>query len=678
MLKKNKAAGHDRISAEILKAIPEKLLLVILKLMNKIKNTCHYPQNWAIGITSLLLKDGDDEDPDNYRAITVTNCLAKVLATLINERLDEWCTKNSIICKEQIGFEKKSRPADHLFVLKTLVDSYNSKNKKIYACFVDFRKAFDCVWRTGLFFKLIKSNMSLNFIKLIQNMYKKTNNSLKVANGLGRSFNTHRGVQQGCILSPRLFNIFLNDLPSLFDESCHPLSLGDRKLNCLMYADDLVMLSETPQGLQSCLDKLKSYTVEWGLEINKNKTKILTFQRYGQRKHHHYNFGDLTIETTDKYKYLGTTLTHTGNFKTNQNLLKKKGLRAAYLILKGIGKNSKVSTAIKIYEKIIEPILTYNCEVTEAFMPDGWKYDKFKTKIWDTGHELNKTNLSFIRQILGVHKKTTNIALLAETGKFPICVKIFSHIIKYWLRIKTTEKTFLKEAHKMNEVNFSSGKRSWMKMINFLTKYTEIDKTKPIHIKSINKMTKTFKHKISLKYRDWWTQQAQVTGSNKLDFYYQFKRNFVFEKYLDNIPRNIRIPITRIRLSCHPFPVETGRYASPKIQRKDRLCKICHLQNIGDELHYLCQCKNVILEKIRNKFITDIKSKCPKLAPLSMENIINYCLTLHDPDTQLPMAMYAKEITDSFKNITNLQTKPITCVITRYGRQTKAPVRLDL
>ena len=124
--------------------------------------------------------------------------------------------------------------------------------------------------------------------------------------------------------------------------------------------------------------------------------------------------------------------------------------------------------------------------------------------------------------------------------------------------------------------------------------------------------------------------------------------------------------------------METGRYTSPKIPRKDRLCKICHLQAVGDELHYLNQCKNDILEKIRNKFFADIKLKCPKTAPLPNENIINYCLTLHDPDVQLPMAVYAKEITNSFKNITNLQSKPKTCVITRYGRQTKAPVRLDL
>ena len=206
--------------------------------MNKIKNTCQYPQIWAIGIISLILKDGDDEDPNNYRAITVINSLAKVLAIMINTRLEKWCSEQDIIRREQIGFEKESRPADHLFVLKTLIDSYNNKGKKVYACFVDFQKAFDSVWRTGLFYKLIKNNMSLNFIKLIQNMYEKTNCSIKLKNGTSRSFQTCRGVQQGCILSPRLFNIFINDIPPLFRNDCDPLKLGDETLSCLMYADD--------------------------------------------------------------------------------------------------------------------------------------------------------------------------------------------------------------------------------------------------------------------------------------------------------------------------------------------------------------------------------------------------------------------------------------------------------
>ena len=74
-----------------------------------------------MGITSLLFKEGDDDDPNNYRAITVTDALSKVLAIMLNERIGKWSTDNNIKAKEQIGFEKKTRPADHLFVLNVKI-----------------------------------------------------------------------------------------------------------------------------------------------------------------------------------------------------------------------------------------------------------------------------------------------------------------------------------------------------------------------------------------------------------------------------------------------------------------------------------------------------------------------------------------------------------------------------
>ena len=113
-LKNNKATGPDRIPAEMLKASSEDALKILLKTMNKIKTTIHCPEKWAVGITSLLFKEGDDEDPNNYRAITVADSLSKILAILINERLDKWCSQNNILKMEQIGFQKKSRPGDHL------------------------------------------------------------------------------------------------------------------------------------------------------------------------------------------------------------------------------------------------------------------------------------------------------------------------------------------------------------------------------------------------------------------------------------------------------------------------------------------------------------------------------------------------------------------------------------
>ena len=203
-LKSNKSAGPDRIPAEMLKASPEIILKLLVKIMNKIKSLEHYPLKWALGITSLIFKDGNDEDPNNYRAITVTDAMSKILAIMINERLNLWQSNNNILCEEQIGFKKKSRPSDHLFVLKNCIDKYLNQGKKIYTCFVDFQKAFDSVWRTGLYYKLIEYGMSLNLIKLIKNMYDKTNQSLKINNQRSCIFNTHKGVRRVYIKSPTL------------------------------------------------------------------------------------------------------------------------------------------------------------------------------------------------------------------------------------------------------------------------------------------------------------------------------------------------------------------------------------------------------------------------------------------------------------------------------------------
>ena len=682
-LKNNKAAGPDRIPAEMIKSSSEPIIKILLKTMNKIKSTFQYPEQWAVGITSLLFKDGDEEDPNNYRAITVTDVLSKLLAILMNDRLEKWSTQNNIIRKEQIGFEKKSRPSDHLFVFKTLIDSYNNDGKKLYACFVDFKKAFDSVWRVGLFYKLIKYGMDLGFIKLIKNMYDKTSQSLKIDNEVTRTFRTYKGVKQGCILSPRLFNIFLNDLPEIFDSStCDPVYLGEEeKINCLMYADDLIILSQSEAGLQECLHKLHNYTETWDLKINIKKTKVMIIQRAGRRKQNNFYFGEHILENTDHYKYLGTIITHTGSFKLNEVNLKQKGLRASYIISQNIGPYSKPSTSIRIFEKIIEPILLYNCEVTGAFFPNSWKYDKFVNKMWDLGAETNKVVLGFLKQLLGVNKKTANIAIHAETGKYPICLKMFNHIIKYWLRLNTTKKTLLKMAKDLNTKSLIKEKTSWEKIVVYLLKVTNITEKPTTDEKNNNKIASTFKKEIKRRYETWWKDQAKITGENKLDYYYKYKRTFAYETYLDNIPKYIRSYITRLRLSCHSFPIEIQRYTKKKnrIIRENRKCTICNIGETGNEEHYLLRCTNSEISRAREDFLKEIKSEIQPFESFSNKNIIDYCMTMNDPNTQLKMAKFAKTILITYKDETDGSTEIIKpAAITRSGRQTKKPDKLNL
>ena len=99
--------------------------------------------------------------------------------------------------------------------------------------------------------------------------------------------------------------------------------------------------------------------------------------------------------------------------------------------MNSLKQNAKPSTSIKLFEKIVEPILTYSCEVALAIIPKSLDYNKFYLNMWEHGSEINKVCMSFLRQLLGVHKKTSNLALMSETGKFPPIMKVYIQIYKY-------------------------------------------------------------------------------------------------------------------------------------------------------------------------------------------------------------------------------------------------------
>ncbi len=83
---------------------------------------------------------------------------------------------------------------------------------------------------------------------------------MKLPSGLSEFFETNVGVKQGCVISPILFNIFLNDIPKIFDTAqSFPVTLYAELINCLLYADDIALVSSTEEGLQHCIDRLQSY-----------------------------------------------------------------------------------------------------------------------------------------------------------------------------------------------------------------------------------------------------------------------------------------------------------------------------------------------------------------------------------------------------------------------------------
>ena len=153
----------------------------------------------------------------------------------------------------------------------------------MYVCFVDFSKAYDSVWRVGLPYKLILNGLSTKFIHLIKSMYENLQLSVKPSDGVTPFFDSLLGVRQGCNLSPLIFNLFVNDIfQELKDNSCEPIKLQQKDINCLMYADDLLILSETEAGLNNSLQRLGTYAKRWKLKISQKKTKIMVFSKQGR------------------------------------------------------------------------------------------------------------------------------------------------------------------------------------------------------------------------------------------------------------------------------------------------------------------------------------------------------------------------------------------------------------
>ena len=200
-------------------------------------------------------------DPSNYRGISLLSCLGKLYTAILNTRLTKYAIAKSILKPEALGFVAGNRTSDAHLILHSLIQRYcHQQNEKIFSCFVDFSKAFDTIPRDLLFRKLLGYGINGKFFNNLKTLYTNDNCCVKVGNQITESFLANQGVKQGCILSPLLFNIFIADIVDRFsNENCRPLRINEaQSISCLLWADDVVLMSRSEEGLKNMLSALAS------------------------------------------------------------------------------------------------------------------------------------------------------------------------------------------------------------------------------------------------------------------------------------------------------------------------------------------------------------------------------------------------------------------------------------
>ena len=172
------------------------ILPFLISFFSEILKSHYYPENWCKGIITPIHKQGEIDNPDNYRGITINSCLSKLFNLLLTKHLTTFTNDNQILKYNQIGFRKSFRTSYHVFTIKTIISKYLKENKKLYLCFVDFRKAYNSIWREALFYKLSAYyDVSTNFINILHNMYKKVHLSVRLPNGITQSFSSNIGLR---------------------------------------------------------------------------------------------------------------------------------------------------------------------------------------------------------------------------------------------------------------------------------------------------------------------------------------------------------------------------------------------------------------------------------------------------------------------------------------------------
>ena len=525
--------------------------------------------------------------------------------------------------EKQSSHRKKSRTTDNVFILRSVYEKYCLKdNKKLYACFIDFRKAFDCIWHEGLFLKLQKMGIRGNFYQVIKSMYKNATAAVKFnSSELSQPFPILRGVKQGDILSPLLFNLFVNDiLPLLQCPESSPPSLIDKPVGGLLYADDLVVLSTTHEGLQTSLKKLSAYCKEWKLEINRTKSKTMCLSKEGRSINEDFFIGEDKLENVSSYTYLGLEITDTFSFTCAQKSLTDKAMRALFK-LKGLlhGSGLQPSASLRLFDQLIKPICLYGSEIWGAEFCNSSELPKILKNMEKLICE--KINISMCRFTLGLHKKSQISAIRGELGRYPLGIDIIANLMKYRDALKKKDKgSILYKA--LLSCEKSSNKRInnklWDQKCCLIQQHIEdtsfnLDFSKRKCVKTI----------FESHYNTYWRQKINL--EKKMRTYCLFKERFVPEDYLQIHNEAHRKALTRLRVSAHSLAIEKGRYTTPTTPVEDRICAHCPGNIIEDEFHFMMKCEKY--EMTRKAMFTHIESICPNFRTLGDTERFTYMLS---------------------------------------------------
>lgn len=381
-MKNGKSPGSDNIVIEMVKDGGDRVIELLRIAFNKCLDDQKIPEIWNCAVVILLYKKGNKADLNNYRPISLLSHLYKLFTKIITLRLTNKLDSYQPV--EQAGFRSGYSTLDHILAMRIMVEKTTEYQMTLWLAFIDYKKAFDSVETWSVLESLQNARIDHRYCALVENMYKKATLRVNLP-PVTEPVSIKKGVRQGDTLSPKLFTLVLEDILRSLHWEDYGISVLGRRLNNLRYADDIVLLASSPDELQHMMQELSDASNRCGLEMNLDKTKVMT----NTESNATIKVDHAVIERVDKYVYLGQEIVTGKKNQTNEINRRVRLAWAAYSNLEFAFKmNLKAEQKARIFDQCILPVLTYGAET--------WVFTR------DILHKLSVAQRAMERKLVGI------------------------------------------------------------------------------------------------------------------------------------------------------------------------------------------------------------------------------------------------------------------------------------
>ncbi|MCG7879544.1 MAG: reverse transcriptase family protein [Candidatus Thiodiazotropha taylori] len=573
---------------------------VLVTLFNAMMKIGLVPDCMKLGVlTPVFKRKGSNLDAKNYRGITITPTIAKILESVLRERIKPIIMENQNIL--QRGFTEGSSPMNCSLILEEYIRNNKDSRKPTYVAFLDAKSAFDVVNHSSLLRKVYHLGIEGAHWNLINSLHRDARSVVKWDGCLSEQFEIQQGVRQGGVLSTDLYKIYANPLLDRLEKIDNGAKIGDIGCAAPACADDVAVASSKPEPLQSLINTSADYGSMEHYEFQLAKSVILKIDAAEEDQDYVWTLNGEPMPVVTESMHVGILRSaSTQTTAVAENI--KKARRTLYSLMPSgcHGHNGlDPETTIHLLQTYVLPTLIYGMEVV---LPQG--------KHLDT---LEKFYKKYLKLLLSLPITTADPAVYVLSGTVPIEATIHKRALILFGSISRLSTTAIEKQIAYRQLNIKGHKsNSWFVMLKELCfKY---DLPHPLAILDNPYGKEAWRRTVNKHVHDHWVNRIRhntpLYSSLKYlhagEYYYGRRHPVV--RTIGNARENPRI-CTKLKLVTGTYILQSNR-AMFNQNRIDSTCLMC---KEGDETveYFLLNC--TALSSLRQPIIDIITDTCASL-----------------------------------------------------------------